>query len=109
MFMKIVRTNRYTKDLKRIGVTTAEQEALENEIANNPEAGDIIPGLDGLRKIRFAMGNRGKRGGGRAIYYFMLSDDLAIIFTAYAKNEREDLTTDQKKAILNLLKEFKNG
>lgn len=107
--MKIIRTRRYSKDLKRMGVSDGEQAALEQAIATNPEIGDLIPGLEGLRKIRFAMRGRGKRGGGRAIYYLMLSDDLALMITAYAKNEREDLSPDQKKAVLALLREFRNG
>ena len=107
--MNIIRTQRYLKDLKRMGVSEFERAALEEAIAINPEAGDVIPGLEGLRKIRFAMRNRGKRGGGRAIYYLMMSDETALMITAYAKNEREDLSSDQKKAIVALLREFKNG
>ncbi|WP_204252039.1 hypothetical protein [Phyllobacterium zundukense] len=61
------------------------------------------------KKVRFAMRDRGKRGGGRAIYYLMIADDLAIMLTAYAKNEQDDLSPDQKKAILAVLKELNNG
>ncbi|UVC07572.1 hypothetical protein IHQ71_20560 [Rhizobium sp. TH2] len=107
--MNIIRTQRYIKDLKRMGVSELEWSALEEAIAINPEAGDLIPGLEGLRKIRFAMRNRGKRGGGRAIYYLMMSDEMVLMITAYAKSEREDLSPDQKKAIVALLREFKNG
>jgi hypothetical protein len=66
--MKIVRTRRYLKDMKRIGATAIDMASLEQEIAANPTAGDVIQGLGGIRKIRFGIGNRGKRGGGRAIY-----------------------------------------
>jgi hypothetical protein len=107
--MNIIRTQRYIKDLKRMGVSEFEWAALEEAIAANPEAGDVIPGLEGLRKIRFAMRNRGKRGGGRAIYYLMMSDETVLMITAYAKSEREDLSPDQKKAIVALLREIKNG
>ena len=55
------------------------------------------------------MAGRGKRGGGRAIYYLMLNDDLSIMITAYAKNDQEDLTPEQKKAVLAVLKELKDG
>ena len=58
--MKIVRTNRYTKDVKRIGASDADISRLEMEIAATPQAGAVIPGLGGLRKLRFAIGNRGK-------------------------------------------------
>jgi hypothetical protein len=59
---------------------------IERAIANNPFAGDVIPGLRGIRKLRFAIGSRGKRGGGRAVYFLMLAEDTAIMLFAYAKN-----------------------
>ena len=49
---------------------------------------------------------KGKRGGGRAIYVLMVSEDLAIMIMAYTKNEQSDLTQHQRKAILSLLEEF---
>lgn len=107
--MRIVRTKRYLKDLKRLRLSEAERAALEFAVASDPLSGDVIPGLEGLRKLRFAMGGKGKRGGGRVIFYLVIADDLAILLTAYAKSEREDLSPDQKKAILAVLKEMKDG
>ncbi len=79
---------------------------MEQAIAANPETGDVIPGLGGIRKIRFRIHNRGKRGGGRAIYFLVLSDDAALMLNAYAKNEKEDLTSADRKALLALVKEL---
>ena len=107
--MKIVQTKRYLKDLKRLGATANDIDKLELNIANSPEAGDVIPGLEGIRKIRFSIGNKGKRGGGRAIYFLMVSDELAVMLFAYAKFEKEDLTHDEKKAASKLIKEFRDG
>jgi hypothetical protein len=107
--MRIVRTQRYLKDLKRLRLSEAERSILEFSIAADPFAGDLIPGMEGLRKQRFAMGGKGKRGGGRVIYYLMVADDLAVMLTAYAKSERKDLSPDQKKAVLAVLKELKDG
>lgn len=90
-------------------LSDAHRLVLEQNIASDPTIGDVIPGLEGVRKVRFAMSGRGKRGGGRAIYYLMIADDVAIMLTAYAKNEQEDLSPDQKKAILVVLKELNNG
>lgn len=104
--MKIVRTKCYTKDLKRIGATDDEVSTLEGAIAADPTSGDVIPGLGGIRKIRFALGKKGKRGGARAIYFLMVADDAAVMLFAYAKNEKEDLTNEEKKAALALLKEI---
>ena len=107
--MRIVRTKRYLKDLKRLGVSASDISALEQNIANDPNVGDIIQGLKGVRKVRFGFGGRGKRGGGRAIYYLMLSDDAALLITAYAKNEKEDLTAADRKIIAFIVQEYSNG
>ena len=107
--MQIVRTGLYLRQMKRLGASNTDMGRLEAEIALNPQAGDVIPGLMGLRKIRFALGNKGKRGGGRAVYFLMVSDDVAIMIFAYAKSAQEDLTTEQRKAALALLKEMTDG
>lgn len=104
--MKIVRTKRYLKDLKRLGASARDIRALEQAIATDPTVGDVIPGLGGLRKVRFGIG---KRGGGRAIYFLMIADDVAVMVFAYAKNEQEDLTTEQRKAALEIMKELTDG
>ncbi|WP_413991097.1 addiction module toxin RelE [Labrys okinawensis] len=65
--MEILRTSRYERDLKRLKASMADVTALEEAIADNPHAGDVVPGLGGIRKIRFALRSKGKRGGGRAI------------------------------------------
>jgi len=107
--MQIVRTGLYLRQMKRLGASSTDMGRLEAEIAVNPQVGDVIPGLMGLRKIRFALGNKGKRGGGRAVYFLMVSDDVAIMIFAYAKSAQEDLTTEQRKAALALLKEMTDG
>lgn len=104
--MKIVRTRRYLKDMQRLGATDRDIIRLEETIASNPTAGDVVPGLAGIRKLRFALAGRGKRGGGRAIYFLMVSDDVAVMVFAYSKAAQEDLTADQRKAALAVLKEL---
>lgn len=104
--MRIVCTSRYARDLKRLGVTEAEAATIETTIASHPTAGDVIVGLGGVRKLRFAVGNRGKSGGGRAIYLLMLNNDTAILLLAYAKNEKSDLTPEDRKVLRALVKEL---
>ena len=63
-----------------------------NYLAAHPAAGDLIAGTGGLRKLRWALEGRGKRGGARVIY-FLHSEQLPLfLLTAYAKNERADLS-----------------
>lgn len=106
--MRFVRTKRYLKDMKRIGASDDDMCVIEQLIGSNPTHGDVIQGLGGVRKIRFGLGGRGKRGGGRAVYFLMLSDDAAIMLSAYAKNEKGDLSEADRRTIKDLLKEFRS-
>lgn len=72
-------------------------------LAANPEAGDVIPGTGGLRKVRVALSGRGKRGGARVIYYYHGATIPLYALAVYAKNEKSDLTPDEKKALTALL------
>lgn len=78
--------------------------ALQNALLNDPDAGARIPGSGGLRKIRWAAEGRGKRGGIRVIYYPVKSRSVILLLLLYAKNERYDLTSDQKKILAGLVK-----
>jgi hypothetical protein len=106
--MKILRTKRYLRDVKHLRLTAPEAALIESAIIENPTVGDVIPGLRGLRKMRFAMGRKGKRGGGRAIYFLIVSDSVAIMMFAYAKSTKEDLYEDERKYALALMERWKN-
>jgi hypothetical protein len=75
--------------------------ALQQFLAANPEAGDMMPGTGGFRKLRWADERRGKgrRGGLRIIYYVLASDEQIWLFTLFAKDEAADLTPDQKRQL----------
>ncbi len=75
--------------------------ALQREMARKPEAGDLIPGTGGFRKIRWGDTRRGKgrRGGLRVIYYHFAAENQIWLMTLYSKNEAADLTPGEKKAL----------
>ena len=62
------------------------------KLAVNPELGDLVPGIGGVRKQR----QFGIRGPARVIYYFHLGDSEIFLLTCYAKNEKSDLTHGEK-------------
>jgi hypothetical protein len=74
--------------------------ALETLLMLHPDAGPVIPGSGGLRKVRVPIKGKGKRGGARVIYYWLTADDQIFLIYAYAKNERTDITPKQAKAFL---------
>jgi len=66
----VVETPDYLNDAKALGLTEAERDSIVSWIASNPEAGDIIAGTGGARKVRFAGKGKGKSGGYRVITFF---------------------------------------
>ncbi len=79
---------------------------LQRLLMLNPEAGDVIPGTGGLRKLRFADERRGKgkRGGLRVIYYWWGIGSQFWLCTVYDKDEMADLTSPQRKALREMIK-----
>lgn len=107
--MEIIRTSAYAaalKRLKKLGASSDDIIAMEDAIAQAPEAGVVIRGTNGLRKIRFGYGGRGKSGGGRTIYYVMLDDEAVYLLVAYAKVDKEDITADEKRLFRKLIEEL---
>ena len=80
-----------------------ERAELVNYLAYHPTAGVLVPGTGGVRKLRWGLEGRGKRGGARVIYFFHDMDMPLYLLTAYAKNERENLEQSEIKAFRKLL------
>jgi len=80
-----------------------EKRELIDYLAENPLAGDEIPGTGGVRKVRFAASGRGKRGGARVIYYYLDETMPIYALLAYAKNAKDDMTPDEKRAVSALV------
>jgi len=76
---------------------------LVDFIAASPEAGDVIAGTNGVRKLRWALAGSGKRGGARVIYYFHSWAFPVFLLAAYGKNEKANLTNAERNAISKLV------
>lgn len=89
----VIETPTFTKQADRVW---SESERLEfiTYIASNPEAGDLIPGAEGARKIRWSIAGKGKRGGTRVIY-FNIDDDRVCLVAIYSKSDRENITAKE--------------
>ncbi|MBD3647168.1 MAG: transcriptional regulator [Pseudomonadales bacterium] len=64
---------------------------LQLELIANPGAGFVIPGTGGIRKLRWSMAGRGKRGALRVIYYARLRDGVIWLLTLYPKSVRDNI------------------
>ena len=82
---------------------------LQRELLDDPDRGSVMPGCGGLRKIRVADPGhgKGKRGGARVIYLHVSEANVIFLMDIYDKNERDDLTPDQKKVLKDLAQRFK--
>ncbi len=67
-------------------------------IAAHPDAGDVIPGADGARKVRWSVAGRGKRGGARVIY-FLLDQHRLCLVAVYAKSSRSNMLPNEIKEV----------
>ena len=101
--MEIIRTTPYLKAVKKIGIPADSERKLFEELRDNPEKGDLIVGSGGARKIRLALGNRGKSKGARVIYHYFRIKERIYLLGAYPKSEQANLT----KAQVNELKRLK--
>lgn len=76
-----------------------EYARLQGFLAQKPQAGAIIKGTGGMRKLRWPGSGRGKRGGLRVIYFYWAGRDRISMLLVYPKNEMDDLTADQLKQL----------
>ncbi|MCL2635959.1 MAG: type II toxin-antitoxin system RelE/ParE family toxin [Betaproteobacteria bacterium] len=74
-------------------------------LAANPDAGDVIPGSGGCRKVRWSRPGTGKRGGVRVIYFNRLANGEIWLLTIYAKSARDNIAARSLKALKELLDE----
>lgn len=77
---------------------------LEIFLCLNPTGGDVIPGTGGLRKLRWSLEGKGKRGGLRTLYVDFAYYEKIYLISAYPKNVKADLNEDEKKKIKMLIK-----
>ncbi len=106
--MQIVRTRMYQQATKKL-FSIEELRRVDVDIQADPLIGDIIPGTNGVRKVRVAFGGRGKRGGARVIYYFWREGEIAYLIFAYAKNRQSDLKPAEKKMVSQLALMLQRG
>jgi mRNA-degrading endonuclease RelE of RelBE toxin-antitoxin system len=102
--MEIIETAVFEEDARKI-FTETEYWALIDHLAAYPDDGARIPGGHGLRKLRWGSLGRGKRGGARVIYYWYVADSQVLLLRAYAKNEMDDLSSEQLKCLYKLIKD----
>ena len=90
-------------------IGTAGIRALAAYLADHPDAGDVIPGASGARKLRWAAKGKGKRGGARIIYVYVVIAAQVYLIRCYAKNVKSDLTAEEKKQLRQIAADLKGA
>lgn len=111
MIRTFIEVPTFTKKWYALGLTDESLKDLQAALLTNPKAGDVIQGTGGLRKIRVSMGNsgKGKRGGARVLYVDIELKECIYFINVYSKDEKDDLTEDEKKAFKALVMILKEG
>ncbi|ROM69375.1 toxin HigB-2 [Pseudomonas brassicacearum] len=104
--MIFIETPIFTRRAKEL-MNDDDFSALQNILVRNPSAGDVMEATSGIRKIRIAAKGHGKRGGARVIYYHFVSASQIALLMIYPKNEQQDLTVDQRKALKMIIEHWR--
>ena len=102
--MELIETATFTRLITAL-LSDEVYGVFQSRLAANPSLGALVKGGGGIRKIRVAVGSRGKRGGARVIYYWAVRKDLILLLYAYRKNVSADLTPKQVAQLAKLVKE----
>jgi hypothetical protein len=101
---EFVRTPEFEKCWKSLGLTEDDIVTLEEFLCANPQAGGVMEGTGGLRKLRWALPHRGKSGGIRVVYVDFMSYEKLYLISAYPKNEKENLIKEDRNEIKKFIK-----
>ena len=95
----VVETPTFQKQAEKIWSESERMDFID-WIAENPLSGNVIPGAQGARKVRWSVAGRGKRGGARVIYFNLTNQGVLILLMVYTKSEQSNLEPGEiRKAI----------
>ena len=111
MKLTLIQVATFVGKAKRLGLSDEDLQALERQIMENPEGGDVVAGTGGVRKIRFAppSWNTGKSGATRVCYALFSVIETVYLLTIFGKNEQANLTAAEKAGIKAWMTEIKKS
>ena len=104
MTMEFIMLPEFDRKWTDMGLTDKELKALQEELTINPTKGDVMQGTGGLRKIRIAFEGRGKSGSARVCYVDFAVYERIYLITAYAKDEKDNLSKSERNEVKKLIK-----
>lgn len=106
--MQLIETTVFSRQARAL-LSEEEYRLLQLALVARPDAGVVIPGSGGLRKMRVGIFGRGKRGGARLIYYWQSAAGQMFLLFLYAKNEMETLSISELRALRELVSDDDSG
>jgi len=103
--MIFIETPIFTADVQVL-LSDEEYARLQDCLVGHPDAGDVIAGTGGLRKIRWTSAGRGKRGGSRVIYFHAVAQSQIRMLLIYRKGIKDDLTPKEKSVLRKINAEW---
>lgn len=91
----------FTKLIKEL-MSDEHYAGLQSHLVEHPDAGDVIEGTGGLRKIRWSLPGTGKSGGVRVIYFWRVSESQILMMLVYPKSAKSSLSAEEKKQLRNI-------
>ena len=103
MFREFIMMPEFDRQWQRLGLGDEELCQLQETLLENPKAGKVIRRTKGLRKIRIAFEGKGKSASGRVAYVDFAVYKTIYLITAYAKNEKDNLSQAERNAISKMI------
>ncbi|MEK6747197.1 MAG: type II toxin-antitoxin system RelE/ParE family toxin [Pseudomonadota bacterium] len=108
IMQSVAETRSYVAKAEKI-LTLSERDKVIDLLAYHPTVGSIIEGTGGVRKVRFAIGNKGQSGGVRVVYYYYNESIPILLLSLFAKNEKSNLSDAECKALSQIVKAIKQS
>ena len=102
--MIFIETPVFTEDVESL-LSAESYRALQEALQLRPDAGSIIRGSHGLRKLRWGTPSSGKRGGVRVIYFWVGDEETIYLLSMYSKTRQDNLTPRQIRILIRLVQE----
>lgn len=109
MTREFIITREFDSAWKNLGLTDDNLNELEVFLCENPDAGDVMEGTGGVRKLRWALSGRGKSGGARIIYLDIVFSEHVYLITAFPKNEKSNLSKQERNAMKSIVTAIKKA
>lgn len=108
MKREFIETPSFTKKWFALGFNDEDLAELQQFLIKNPDAGDMMPGTGGLKKLRFAFEGRGKSGSARVCYVDFAAFEKNYLIQVFSKDEKTNLTQKEKNDVKKVIKILKN-